>query len=122
MENIRQEMPEILDKIRKYRKNKGYSHDYMAIELDISPSTYTKIERNEVKLTVERFLQIAEILDISPASFLKSSGNNVVIQNNTDFENAYVENLQQLDRELVITLKEEIIFLRKIISEKLSST
>lgn len=122
MENTRQEMPEILDKIRKYRKNKGYSHDYMAIELDISPSTYTKIERNEVKLTVERFLQIAEILDISPASFLKSSGNNVVIQNNTDFENAYVENLQQLDRELVITLKEEIIFLRKIISEKLSST
>lgn len=117
MENNNIEIPAILSNIRSFRKNKGYSHDYMAMELDISPSAYTKIERNEVKLTLERFLQISKILELPPSSFLDDKRSNIIIQNNSDFENAYVENILQQDKEHIATLKEEILFLRKILSE-----
>lgn len=118
MENSKQNTSEIIHKIRNYRKNKGYSHDFMALELNISPSTYTKIERNEVKLSLERFLQISQILEVSPSLFLENQNKQIIIQNNSDFENAYVEN-QQLDKDFVASLKDEILFLRKLISENL---
>jgi transcriptional regulator with XRE-family HTH domain len=116
MEKTILNIPEILQNIRNYRKNKGFSHDYMALELNISPSTYTKIERNEVNLSLERFLRITKILETPPSSFLENKRNTVIIQNNNDFENAYVENLQQ-DKEHITSLKEEICFLRKIIEQ-----
>jgi len=53
---------EILHKIKTCRKDKGYSHEYMAYKLDISQATYTNIENQTSKLSVERLIQIAEIL------------------------------------------------------------
>ena len=44
---------------------KGYSQEYMAFRLDISQNAYSKLERGETKLTVRRFYEIAEILEIS---------------------------------------------------------
>jgi DNA-binding XRE family transcriptional regulator len=38
-------MKRILETIEKIRKDKGYSHEYMAHMLDISQAAYTKIER-----------------------------------------------------------------------------
>ena len=55
-------MNEIIDRISRYRYNKGLSYENMAEELNISPSAYRKIEAKETKLTVERLFKIAEIL------------------------------------------------------------
>lgn len=54
---------EVLNKIKTYRKEKGYSQEYMAFKLDISQATYTNIENQTSKLSVERLIQIAEILE-----------------------------------------------------------
>ncbi len=53
-------MEKIINKIREIRKDRGYSHEYMAHLLDISQVAYSKIEKNETKLTVERLFKIAE--------------------------------------------------------------
>lgn len=55
----------IAAKIRVQRMIKGYSQEYMAFRLDISQNAYSKLERGETKLTVRRFYEIAEILEIS---------------------------------------------------------
>ena len=55
----------ILEKIAKKRKKKGYSYENMAEDLALTPSGYRKIETGETKLTVERMLQIATVLDLS---------------------------------------------------------
>ncbi len=47
-------MENILENIKTIRKQKGYSHEYIAHELDISQVAYSKLEKNETKLTVER--------------------------------------------------------------------
>ncbi|WP_345952979.1 helix-turn-helix transcriptional regulator [Mucilaginibacter sp. PAMB04168] len=59
-------MQNIGDRIRAARLEKNYTQFYMAFMLDISQASYSKIERNETKLTLPRIYEIAEILEISP--------------------------------------------------------
>lgn len=53
---------EVLKKIKTDRKDKEYSQEYMAFKLDISQASYTNIENQTSKLSVERLIEIVEIL------------------------------------------------------------
>ena len=49
MEEITKEpILKILKKIREIRKIKGFSHENMAFELNMSASSYNKLERSEI--------------------------------------------------------------------------
>ncbi len=64
-------MENIVNKIREFRKKKGYSHETMAHELNMSQPAYSKIEKNETKLSVERLFEIANILETPVEKFLE---------------------------------------------------
>ena len=64
-------MEDVLINIKKIRKSKGYSQAYLAQQLNITESTYSKIERGETELTVSRLNQISKILDTSVINLLK---------------------------------------------------
>lgn len=49
--------------IRKYRDEKCYTQSYMAEQLGIGQSAYQKIESGDIKISIERLTQIANILD-----------------------------------------------------------
>jgi transcriptional regulator with XRE-family HTH domain len=53
----------IISGIRYLRESKGYSQDYVASMLGISQSTYANIELGKAKVTMERLMQISEILE-----------------------------------------------------------
>ena len=53
-------MENIIEKIKDIRKSKGYSHEYMAHKLEMSQPAYSKIEKNETVLSVDRLFKIAE--------------------------------------------------------------
>jgi ribosome-binding protein aMBF1 (putative translation factor) len=61
---IEESIEKILKKIKDTRKLKGLSHENMAVELNISPSAYNKLERRETTLSLERLLKIKQILDL----------------------------------------------------------
>ncbi len=51
--------------IRRLREYRNLTQEYMAARLNIGSTAYGNIERNEVKrLTMERLIQIAEVLDV----------------------------------------------------------
>ncbi|WP_407482191.1 helix-turn-helix transcriptional regulator [Elizabethkingia meningoseptica] len=122
----------ILNKIKEARKEYGYSHESMAHELGISQAAYTNLEKNESKLTVERFLTIAEILKKSPFSFFDDGENNVYNQHIQQNENGSISQIDHVDHQentyndskevlekllfsyesRIAELKEEIDFLR----------
>ena len=124
-------MEEILKRIAQTRKQRGYTLENMAIELDIADSTYRKIENNEVRLTLERFLQIAKILNISVNELLGEKSHREYHQHNNDegtfighqeFENFNQEN-KEISQKLINSLEanikdlhEEILFLRNQLS------
>jgi transcriptional regulator with XRE-family HTH domain len=60
----------IAAKIRVQRMIKGYSQEYMAFRLNISQNAYSKLERGETELTVRRFYEIIEILEVPMNSLL----------------------------------------------------
>lgn len=61
---------DIGSKIRKFRELKSITREAMADEMQMSLSGYSKIERNEVDLTLSRIQQIARILGVDVSQIL----------------------------------------------------
>jgi transcriptional regulator with XRE-family HTH domain len=51
-------------KIRRIRELRGYSQEYLASKLHITQNTYSKIERGETALSIEKLTDICNALEI----------------------------------------------------------
>lgn len=87
-------MEKVISIIKEIRKEQGYSHEYMAHMLDISQVAYSKIEKNETKLTVERLFKIAEILDVKIDDILDTQQNNQFNQITHDHSMSYMQQIE----------------------------
>jgi transcriptional regulator with XRE-family HTH domain len=58
-------MNRLIENIKNIRKDKGLSQESVAYDLGIDYSTYGKIERGRIGLSVERLDQIARILNVT---------------------------------------------------------
>jgi transcriptional regulator with XRE-family HTH domain len=61
----------ILEQIRKTRIEKNLSQQNLAFHLNITQSSYAKIEKGEIKLSVAALLEISSYLSINPAAFFE---------------------------------------------------
>ncbi len=59
--------------LKKIRLLKGINQSFVASQLGISIKAYSKIENNQIKLTVERLFQLAETLKVEPSVFFESN-------------------------------------------------
>ncbi|MFV0531840.1 MAG: helix-turn-helix domain-containing protein [Flavobacteriales bacterium] len=104
--------------IKKYRELKGYSQEYMAHELDITQANYAKMENNSIKITVDRLLKIALLLETDIAELLEMKKQTIYNQSDNQTANAFgsVQNLYQENKEVyekLIQAKDEQITLLK---------
>lgn len=63
---------EVHEKIRAIRQAKGFTQEYVADRLGIEAVNYGRIERGQAKLTIDRFVEISQILESSPLDFFAS--------------------------------------------------
>lgn len=117
----------LLTNIKEFRKQKGFSNEVMAMELNVSAAAYRKIEFNQTKLTVEKLYRIAEILEIDVALLLELKSKTEMHQTNKDQSTGYlqqIENFHQENREtsenFIKALQAEIMFLRGLVGERLN--
>ncbi|MCI8628434.1 MAG: helix-turn-helix transcriptional regulator [Firmicutes bacterium] len=105
----------IIQRIKQKRKEKGYTQEKMAELLNISYSNYSKIENAVVTPTLERLVDISQILDMSLDYLVYGKQNN-------DETTYFCDNTQEKD---IISLfkdcdKEKLLyiihFLQKIYS------
>ncbi len=68
------------NKIRSLRLLRGYSQEYMATELDITQTTYSRIETDKQKLTAPMLERLADVLGVSVPDI--TSNEPLIIQNN----------------------------------------
>ncbi len=59
--------PKIGAKIRRLRRDKGFSQAALAERLEVSASYLNLIEHNRRRVTVKLLLQLADIFEIAPA-------------------------------------------------------
>lgn len=81
--------------IRRIREQKGFSQEYLADKLDISQASYARLENEDTKITVDRLLRIAEILETEVIDFFNTTKSGIQTQNNYDgsYGNGYIQNL-----------------------------
>jgi transcriptional regulator with XRE-family HTH domain len=59
--------------IRKIREYRDYTQEYLAMKLGISQNAYSKIELAYTRITLERLIQIAEILDVDSIDLINGN-------------------------------------------------
>jgi len=64
-------MAAIAANIRRKRENRNYTQEYVAYKLSISQNAFSKIELGHTRITVERLLQIADILGCEVLELIK---------------------------------------------------
>jgi len=116
-------MEKIINKIRDIRKDKGFSHEYMAHMLDISQVAYSKIEKNETKLSVERLYKIAEILEAKIEDVLDIKADKIYNQDLKDnsighqeIQNMYQDNKEVYEK-LIASKEEQIVLLKSLLGK-----
>lgn len=78
----------IFHKIRKERDKRGYTQEYMAYELGITPRAYQNIETGRNKsITLEMIQKIATIFDMDLLSLLKENDGVTQIAGNISGDN-----------------------------------
>jgi transcriptional regulator with XRE-family HTH domain len=70
-------MNNIGEKIKKIRELRNYPRKFVAGELMVSNTTYGKIERDEIDLTIKRLSQIAEVLNVSISTIIDFDENKI---------------------------------------------
>lgn len=106
------------NRIRQMRELKGLSQDNLAFELEISQSSYARLEKKDERISIKRLMDIAGVLKTSVSELLDEKTQKDINQQNSENSTGYLENIINSDKEHIKTLKEEIAFLRKLIEEK----
>lgn len=111
-------------KIKKLRELKNYTQEYMANQLDMTQSSYSKIETGETDISYSKLEKIAQALQIRPEDIItfnehmvfnvmhNQTGQGLVIYQLTD-------EVKKLHEEQVSTLKAEITHLKQVLEKVL---
>ncbi|MET3979887.1 transcriptional regulator with XRE-family HTH domain [Mucilaginibacter sp. UYP25] len=62
---FQKKVDQIVNNIRIIRERKNYSQDYIAMKMNSSQNSYSKLELGYSKLTMTKLLEICQILDVS---------------------------------------------------------
>ena len=112
-----------MSSLKILRELNNYTQDFVASELGMDQSTYSKIERNPKSLRADQAEKLAQLYDVGLADLL-SQGVTISFENNTidkgyihnhyeEFQKDALENILLAKDGEIQTLKEEIEFLRK---------
>lgn len=102
----------ILEKIRKMRLEKNLSQKYLAYRLNITQSSYAKIERGEIKLRVHDLITIADCFEVNPATFFNTC------RHESGFNKVNIDGLEKKIQKVIIrNINANLIEIKEMIIE-----
>lgn len=108
-------------KIKKLRELKNLTQSYVASELGISQSAYSKMEVGETEVSYSKLSRIASIFGMAPEEITSFNEQMVfnVMNNQTGngfvLNNGMTQNEKKLYEDQITQMKEEIAYLKKIL-------
>lgn len=103
----------IHDKIKTLREINHWTQEEMAEKINMSKNGYSKLERGETKLNIERLEQIANVFNLDLAELVKfdERGLAFLIGENNDYyvNNNYNNNAEIEKLNLIISHKDELL-------------
>lgn len=83
----REDMLKLLSELKAIRERKGLTQANIAESLSLSKDGYRKIESGKNPLSLERLLQLCQVLNISPGDFFGNTVSYLFDQNHFEIEN-----------------------------------
>jgi transcriptional regulator with XRE-family HTH domain len=77
--------------IKKLREFRDITQKVMAASMNLSVNGYSKIERDEVEVTLTKLAKIAELLDVSIGQILQFDGHAVLNLHNSNYTHGNVQ-------------------------------
>lgn len=109
------------DTIRLLREARGLSQQQLAEKLGITQQAYSNLEKKPERATLERLREIAKILQVELITLLGEEDTYILQSFNQSGGNAATQmNItpsigeKEIYEKLILTLKEEIAFLREL--------
>ena len=111
-------------KLKKIREFKNYTQEYMSEKLNMSQSSYSRLESNEVDIPFTKLQQIADILEIKinelidfDAKYFLNSVNAQTINGDLNITSERERNLYEQQIE---SLKKEVEYLKDLLKNTLA--
>lgn len=80
-------MKQAIDNIKKFRELKNITRDEIAERLEMSLSGYSKLERGDVELTINKLYKISELLEVSVSQILNFDASQIFNVSNNQVAN-----------------------------------
>lgn len=105
----------LANKIRQLRELKGFSQEYIAIQLGISQRAYSKLETNQTRLDWLKITKIAQVLDMDPVDLISFDDNQIFNKYNESvrYINQMPEKLIEQYERQIERLENDIVFLKE---------
>jgi transcriptional regulator with XRE-family HTH domain len=105
-------------KVRALRNEKGFSQEYVAFNLNISPKTYSNMENNKSSISINTLEKLAKLYDKNILDILLDD--KVLMQHKTLSDTSSMQGIVHCtnSEELVTQLKERIQDLKSELSNK----
>lgn len=99
------------EKIRSMREQCNWTQEDMAEKLNMSISGYSKIERGETKVNLQRLQQIAEVLNINIFDLIpQREGHVCLINEGNNYQGTFSDQSHEVDKlNLIIQHKDELL-------------
>ncbi len=113
-------------KVRKIRELKGFTQEYLADQLGMSQRAYSKLERDEVKMSWDKIVAISKTLEVRPEDLVTFNEETIFNFNSqSGGQSGKIENLIiQIPEKLIeqyesriSELQEEVRFLRGLVNK-----
>lgn len=111
-------------KIRELREISNWSQEDMAEKLDISTSSYARIERGESKLDWDKLQKIAAIFQLDVIQLIEAESHGLIVQQTIGIRNVDTKNICGERNENLVSeiekLKLTVEYQQKIINQQAS--
>lgn len=96
--------------IKRLRKMQRFTQEHIAQKLDMSVAGYSRIERDEVNVTLDRLQELSDILGTTPEFLL---GWEPGMESVPTVKEGSLEKIEKLYQEQITQLKDDVVFLRE---------
>jgi transcriptional regulator with XRE-family HTH domain len=117
---------QIGEKIKKLREFRNFTQESLAKALEMTQAGYSRIERDEVDLSLSRLEQIAKTLNISVEEILGFDANKLSFNTNANdhcivYQNGVAENERKQYEARIADLKQENERLHALLAQSFSN-
>ena len=95
--------------IKRLRKKQRFTQEHIAQKLDMSVAGYSRIERDEVNVTLDRLQELSDILGTTPEFLLGWEPG----METAPAKEGSLEKIEKLYQEQIAQLKDDVGFLRE---------